>query len=75
MVMEAVDNSSVPPVETLYQFVTHPEGGVETKLATVPLPQKLCAEAVGDVGKVLMVTETEVRVLLTQPVDAVLASA
>ena len=72
---DVVDNNSVPPVETLYQFVTHPDGGVETKLATVALPQKLCADAVGAVGKVLMVTATDVRVLLTQPVAAVLASA
>ena len=65
----------MPPVDTLYQFVTEPEGGVETKLATVALPQKLCAIAVGAVGRVLMVTATEVRVLLTQPVATVLDSA
>ena len=55
----------MPPVDATYQSITLP-AEVATKEATVALPQKLCAEAVGTVGKVLMVTNTDVLLALKQ---------
>ena len=75
MVNAVADKSSVPPVGALYQLTIEPEGGVAERFATVAFPQKLWTEAVGVAGKVFIVTAIDVRVLLTQPVAAVLASA
>ena len=60
-----VETNAVPPVDALYQSITFP-ADVAIKDATVALPQKLCAEAVGAAGRVLIVTNTAVLLALKQ---------
>ena len=67
--------NATPPDAATYQSVTQPAGGVDTKEAIVPLPQKICGvTAVGAAGKALIVTATDVLVALTQPVVVFLDS-
>ena len=66
---------ATPPDAAAYQSVTQPAGGVDTKEAIVPLPQKVCGvTAVGAAGKALIVTATDVRVALLHPVVVFLDS-
>ena len=59
MLRAVIPLNAVPPVEVLYHFKLLP---LATRSASVALPQKLCALAVGTSGSV-NVTATKVRLL------------